>query len=345
MAQLSVVIPVYNVVQYLDACLQSIVTQSLSDLEILLVDDGSTDGSAALCDDWAQKDSRIRVIHQVNAGPTAACLAGVGQATAEWIAMPDSDDELAGPEVYREMFDMLMDHHADGIQCSYRAVGWGVNAPAGKDGSGTAVFANTGDLPLRVMYPTQTQRAADGCWDPSRCTKLFRRDFLLRALSKVPRDMRYGEDFVMQIHYLAQCRSVVMMNDLIGYHYIRRAGSLSNIADPAQELTRKIQVQESCADVLAGYISSFDRHAFWADRYWEFFQNLLVPRQNFSLGNYIRTARLICLPDYRADLWQLWQEVNPAPSRIGRFAYRQIIFGHPAVGAALLKTIGKIKGW
>lgn len=345
MAQLSVVIPVYNVVNYLDACLQSVAAQTLSDLEILLVDDGSTDGSAALCESWAQKDSRVRVIHQDNAGPTAACLAGVEQASAEWVAMPDSDDELSGPDVYREMFDTLTAHRADGIQCSFRAVGWGENAPGGKDGSGTAVIANDGDLPLRIMYPTQAERMADGCWDPSRCTKLFRREFLLRALSKVPREMRYGEDFVMQIHYLAQCRRVVMMNDLIGYHYIRRTGSLSNITDPALELSRKIQVQETCADVLASYSSSFDRHAFWTARYWEFFQNLLVPRQNFSLGSYVRIARLICLPDYCADLWRLWQEYNPSPSKIGRFAYHQIISGRPAVGAALLKLIGTLKGW
>ena len=345
MPQLSIVIPVYQVVQYLDTCLQSVVSQSLSDFEILLVDDGSTDGSAELCDVWAKKDSRIRVIHQKNAGPTVACLEGVKRASAEWIAMPDSDDELAGPEVYREMFDTLMNHHADGIQCSYRAVGWGSNAPAGKDGSGTTVFANTGDLPLRIMYPTQPQRAADGCWNPSRCTKLFRRNFLLNALSKVPPGMRYGEDFVMQIHYLAQCRRVVLMNDLVGYHYIRRAGSLSNIADPAQELSHNIRVQECCADVLAGYISDFDRYAFWTARYWEFFQNMLVPRQNFSLGSYIRTARLICPPDYRTALWQLWQEYNPAPSKIGKFAYHQVIFGHPAIGGAALKMIGKIKGW
>lgn len=345
MPQLSVVIPVYQVVQYLDACLQSIVSQTLKDLEILLVDDGSTDGSAERCDAWAEKDNRIRVIHQENAGPTAACLVGVKQASATWIAMPDSDDELAGPDIYQTMMDTLTEYQADGVQCSFRSIGWGANAPAGKDGSGTAVFDTHGNLALRIMYPTQEQRATDGCWDPSRCTKLFRRNFLIHALTQVPPEMRYGEDFVMQIHYLEQCSKVILMNDLIGYHYIRRDGSLSNIPDPALELARKIRVQQVCADVLAGYHSDFDRHAFFADRHWEFFQNHLILRQDFSLRSYVQMANLICRPEYYEDLWRRWQECNPAPSFIGRFAYHQIISGHPATGALVLKIVGKLKGW
>ena len=89
---ISVIVPVYKVENYLDCCVQSIVNQTYSNLEIILIDDGSPDASGAMCDAWAEKDSRIRVIHQQNAGGGAARNAGVDAARGEIISMIDSDD-------------------------------------------------------------------------------------------------------------------------------------------------------------------------------------------------------------------------------------------------------------
>lgn len=90
--RVSIVIPVYNVFNYLDACLLSIVHQSFNDFEVILVDDGSLDGSGRLCDDWASRDSRIRVIHQINQGLSAARNTGLVNARGEWVLFVDSDD-------------------------------------------------------------------------------------------------------------------------------------------------------------------------------------------------------------------------------------------------------------
>ena len=92
---ISVIVPVYKVENYLDCCVQSIVNQTYSNLEILLIDDGSPDASGAMCDAWAEKDSRIRVIHQENAGGGAARNAGLDAARGERIAFVDSDDYIA----------------------------------------------------------------------------------------------------------------------------------------------------------------------------------------------------------------------------------------------------------
>ena len=90
--KLSVVIPVYNVEKYLDKCVESIVNQTFKDLEIILVDDGSTDESGKMCDEWTEKDTRIKAIHKINGGLSSARNAGIKQAKGEYISFIDSDD-------------------------------------------------------------------------------------------------------------------------------------------------------------------------------------------------------------------------------------------------------------
>ena len=92
--RLSVIIPVYCVENTLDRCVESVIAQSIADMEIILVDDGSPDHCPELCDEWAKKDSRIRVIHKEHGGLSDARNVGIDAATGEWLAFVDSDDEL-----------------------------------------------------------------------------------------------------------------------------------------------------------------------------------------------------------------------------------------------------------
>lgn len=94
MPVVSIIIPVYNTKQYLSRCLESVLSQSYADYELVLVDDGSSDGCGEICDVYAQKDSRIRVYHQENGGVSSARNMGLGHATGEWIYFVDSDDEV-----------------------------------------------------------------------------------------------------------------------------------------------------------------------------------------------------------------------------------------------------------
>ena len=91
----SVVLPIYGVEKYLDRCITSIVNQTYSNLEIILVDDGSRDNCPQMCDDWAEKDSRIKVVHKANAGLGMARNTGIDNATGEYICFFDSDDYVA----------------------------------------------------------------------------------------------------------------------------------------------------------------------------------------------------------------------------------------------------------
>lgn len=94
MPQISVIVPVYNVEKYIDRCIQSILGQTYSDFELILVDDGSPDNAPAMCDEWATKDSRIRVIHKENGGLSSARNAGIQAATGEHLIFIDSDDVI-----------------------------------------------------------------------------------------------------------------------------------------------------------------------------------------------------------------------------------------------------------
>jgi len=118
---ISVIIPVYNVASYLPACLDSVLAQTYRDIEILVVDDGSTDGSGDVCDDYACKDARVTVIHQENGGPSAARNTGLGIAKGEYIAFIDSDDV-----VHEQYLDVLVTelekHNADIAQLPYQII-------------------------------------------------------------------------------------------------------------------------------------------------------------------------------------------------------------------------------
>ena len=90
--KISVIIPIYRVEQYLCKCVESVLTQTYHDLEIILVDDGSPDGCGKICDEYAERDERVKVIHKPNGGVASARNAGLDAATGEWIGWVDSDD-------------------------------------------------------------------------------------------------------------------------------------------------------------------------------------------------------------------------------------------------------------
>lgn len=113
---ISVIVPIYNVEQYLRQCLDSIVSQTYSNLEIILVDDGSPDGCPKICDDYASKDNRIKVVHKENGGLSSARNAGLDVATGDYIAFVDSDDYL-DVTIYQSLMEIINDYGVDVAVC------------------------------------------------------------------------------------------------------------------------------------------------------------------------------------------------------------------------------------
>lgn len=115
---ISIIVPVYKVEKYLPKCIESLMNQTCKDIEIILVDDGSPDNCGAICDKYAAKDNRIVVIHQRNAGVSAARNAGLAVARGEFIGFVDPDD-WAAPEMYEGMLSQLLQSNADMAICGY----------------------------------------------------------------------------------------------------------------------------------------------------------------------------------------------------------------------------------
>lgn len=119
--KISVIIPVYKVEKYLDNCIKSIVAQTYRNLEIILVDDGSPDNCPAMCDAWAKKDNRIKVIHKENGGLSDARNVGMAAATGDFIGFVDSDDWIS-PDMYQLLYDRMKIDGSDIVACGVQMV-------------------------------------------------------------------------------------------------------------------------------------------------------------------------------------------------------------------------------
>lgn len=131
--RISVIVTAYNIEAYLPRCMESLLAQTYPALEIILVDDGSEDGTPGICDEYAADYERVRVIHKENGGPSSARNAGVAIASGDFIGYVDGDDWVE-PEMYERMLEACLEKEADLAVCSYRQVGKGAEEihPTGK---------------------------------------------------------------------------------------------------------------------------------------------------------------------------------------------------------------------
>ena len=114
MEKISIIVPIYKVQDYLDECIESIINQTYSNIEVILVDDGSPDRCPQMCDEWAKRDSRIRVIHKKNGGLSSARNAGLDVANGEYISFVDSDDFICS-DALQNLYDRIKDDKSIGI--------------------------------------------------------------------------------------------------------------------------------------------------------------------------------------------------------------------------------------
>jgi glycosyltransferase involved in cell wall biosynthesis len=218
---ISVIIPIYNVEKYLPQCLDSICAQTYRELEIILVDDGSADRSGGICDEWARKDPRIRVIHKKNGGVSSARNEGLKAAKGSLIGFVDADDWLE-PGMYEKMVRALLAHpDADAVSCGY------VDYPYGPD------------MPVqRGLKPLAPCGAADAVtamfeWNgyfSSVWNKLFRRELVMQGGNAVFFDtsISFGEDEVWLVSVLRRCGKVVFVPEAL-YHWRARDGSMTRL--------------------------------------------------------------------------------------------------------------------
>lgn len=225
---LSIIIPVYNVAPYLPCCLDSILAQTFSDFEVLLVDDGSTDGSAALCDSYVEKDRRFHCFHKENGGHTSARQAGLRQAKGAYVTFVDSDDWIH-PAMYQRMCSAAKDTGADTVCCNYIA-----STPKGEiecPSSFPAGLYEKAQLES-LIYPRMIYSGDYFTYGeaPSLCNKLFCRTLLEKHFYRVPLSVKIGEDALVSYICLLESSRVYFCGEYF-YYYRSSSSSLTHSMD------------------------------------------------------------------------------------------------------------------
>lgn len=226
----SVIVPVYNVEPFIRQCVDSVLAQSLRQIELILVDDGSTDGSGPICDAYAAKDERVRVIHQQNAGVSVARNRGIEAARADWIMMADGDDWLE-PDAVKTLYDQALGPDGSDI-----VVGsYFFNYPDHVENTGQAAPRD-----WKKEYPLSSCRRQIICYVleevgleevrlmhgnlSSPWAKIFRKALITdNGLSYVP-GMQRAEDQVFNLYAFQMAEKITLLNVPV-YHYRFRDSS------------------------------------------------------------------------------------------------------------------------
>lgn len=216
---LSVIIPVYNVQVYLNECVSSVVNQSYEDLEIILVNDGSTDESGGLCDAWAMKDARIQVIHKKNGGLSSARNAGLQKATGKYVTFVDSDDVI-DRHMYASLLEVFRKHADVDIACC------NIEQFEDKDYSKRKFFLaiNEGEFSVSEYLQKIFEHKIDNAvWN-----KIYSRDKIKDVYFE---EGRINEDILFNVAVLSRTRKIFYIKDAF-YKYRIRSGSITKQANP-----------------------------------------------------------------------------------------------------------------
>lgn len=218
---ISIIIPIFNSGKYLCKCLDSILEQSYPDFEVILVDDGSTDSSGNICDDYAKKDSRFTVIHKVNNGVSSARNTGLEMAKGDWVYFVDSDDELY-PNALETLFHFT-NNKIDMVMAGYSVIQQdGFVQIASSDEINKTL---TKDEAVRQMYKPEYYNYLGYLW-----IKLFRKSLILKHNLMMNEDIYFNEDRLFSIEYMCKLENKVFFTTTPVYkYYLRNDSAMASI--------------------------------------------------------------------------------------------------------------------
>ena len=281
---LSVIVPVYNVREYLSKCIESIARQTFCDMEIILVDDGSTDGSGELCDQYAGEDHRIKVIHRQNGGLVSARKAGVQNAVGQYITYVDGDDWIER-DAYERLICQMGAKRPDMV-----AYGLREDYP-----DRTVILKNSlregyyeGKQLENQIYPYML------CGDvfyrngilPNVVAKLIRREILLKSQMTVPDGIQLGEDAACTFETLLCIKTLLIIRDG-PYHYRKRQDSMMSKDIGEDEIIQLYDalhtssLRHGRAGILEKQIAQYMYFVLLLKRY-DLFLNLKIPVRPFG---------------------------------------------------------------
>ena len=236
--KLSIIVPVYKVEAFFDKCVESILAQTFTDFELILVDDGSPDNCGRMCDAWAEKDPRIRVLHKENGGLSDARNAGIEIAQGCYLGFVDSDDYIK-PDMFETLIANLESYHADLSMCGY-----------------AEVYANRmegccEDRTVHVWDQKETvhQILLGKLLSVHACTKLFKRELFGQVRypkGKVSEDAYVIMDILDQIH-------TAVFTPYTAYYYVQRNESIKTSAYSKRNLARIEAHQKNYTYICASF--------------------------------------------------------------------------------------------
>ena len=288
---ISVIVPVYNTEKYLHRCVDSILSQTFADFELLLVNDGSIDGSGAICDEYAQKDSRVRVFHKENGGVSSARNFGLDNALGEYVMFVDSDDYIY-PQMCKIMAESIQAMSVDLVVCGTEETGGGYWKPQKDE------IISISELKNNFSYYVTTELLSPP-WN-----KIFKRD---NIRNKFRADMSFGEDLVFNLNYLETCKKIAFITESPFFHEKENNQSLVVSVNRRRLIDIEniwIEIDDFLGGTNCGINSKYFRDLLVYSR-----QLLKTVRYNWNqknniLNDWYKDARLrrICVDEYNENI-------------------------------------------
>lgn len=316
----SVIVPVYNVEAELDRCVESLVEQSLKEIQVVLVDDGSTDSSGMLCDAWSHRDARIRVIHKPNGGLSSARNAGIEVSEGDYLGFVDSDDYIE-PDMYEILLAGIADDNVSIATCG-RYVH--ISGVIKEEYSSAKSIRLTSAEAMRELL-------LGNIIDVAACDKLYRRELFDQI--RYP-EGRISEDAAIILQLLDRCVDVVHVGRCL-YHYVFRAGSISkssynhkkydvmrNCIEMTDWVTENIPqlsmyMEVYCCVQMAGMIEDMlntpGARKIWRDdytAYWNLFRRSYKSYMKFDGHRIKQTVRIVATRIHLYRLFWLVRQVG-----------------------------------
>ena len=247
---ISVIIPVFNIKDYVGKCIESILRQSYTNIEVIIVDDGSTDGTEEICKQFAKKDSRINYLYQANQGSVGARKTGLIHAKGEYIIFADGDDYVESDYV-EKLYGFMVENDVDVVHSNYM-----IN---GKNQKHTKQVHLYQEKDLDLEFRAALLRNYVFEWDVEKeiieCNLygcIYKKKVIYECFMDLPDSQQYGEDLLCLCHLIMKCQSMMFIPDAF-YHYVIREGSLNHPEDFMAALSDKVSLYEKVKSTLRRY--------------------------------------------------------------------------------------------
>lgn len=263
-SKISIIIPAYNASKYITRTLDSICNQTYKNLEIIVVDDGSSDNTLEICKEQSEKDNRIKVFHKKNEGVTLARDMGISLATGELIGFIDADDTI-DPKMYECLYNNLVKYDADISHCGYKTI---------KENGEENLFYGTGKLIIQSNTDGIVDLIKGEIIEPSLCIKLFRKELFDNL--DYDKTMRINEDYVMNLLLFKKSRKSVFVDEPY-YHYYQNENSGS------RQITKEYFYRDilKAADITLNLFKYDENIHYYAEKRWFKTYSSMYKNQHF----------------------------------------------------------------